>query len=424
MKDLEHMKGIAKAGNKQLSIPVFSLVIGKEGTKKETAVDPPWLEFVPTKELIKWRRHLHQHPELSFKEVNTSKYVADVLGSFAGIEVSRPTKTSVLGILKGAKPGRSVAYRADMDELPIEEATGLDFSSEVEETSHACGHDAHTAMLLATAATLSKIKYKIQGTVYFIFQHAEEIPPGGAIEIVRSKVLSGVDAIFGMHVIPDLPVGHIGILPNQQASTASDVMELKIIGKGTHGAMPHLGIDPVVIGAEIVTTLQSIVSRNVPPGELTVISVGKFQAGDLANVIPHTAELAVSIRTTTEKTRKFVKQRLKAMVKHITKAHGADYELDYIEGYPSVINSPELNTLAQKSAIKVLGGDKVFQAPMMMASEDFANYHGVAPICFSILGVGQGPANHHPGFNIDESALKNGVIAQVQTILDFLNKDL
>src|SRR5699024_452051 len=135
---------------------------------------------------------------------------------------------------------------------------------EVEETSHACGHDAHTAMLLATDDTLSKIKDKIQGTVYVIFQHGEEIPPGGAIEIVRSKVLSGVDAIFGMHVIPDLPVGHIGILPNQQASTASDVMELKIIGKGTHGAMPHLGIDPVVIGAEIVTTLQSIVSRNVP----------------------------------------------------------------------------------------------------------------------------------------------------------------
>lgn len=425
-----NIKSIAQLGNRvecnlhKSSILILSMIIGQQQSLKAQTKNPSWLEYVPSKEIIQWRHYIHQHPELSFEEVNTSQYVADLLESFGNIDVSSPTKTSVLGVLKGAKKGRSVAYRADMDALPIEEATGLSFSSEVEKTSHACGHDAHTAMLLGTAATLSKMQAEIHGTVYFIFQHAEEIPPGGSIEIVQSEALAGVDAIFGMHVIPDFPVGHIGLLPNDEASTASDVMELKIIGKGSHGAMPHLGIDPVVIGAEIVTALQTIVSRNVTPGELTVISVGKFQSGDVANVIPNVAELAATIRTTSPETRVMVEKRIKTIVKNIVEAHGADYELDYITGYPSVVNSLELNALVEKSATKILGEDKVFHAPMMTASEDFAHYRAIAPICFSILGVGKGPANHNPGFNIDESALENGVRAQVQTILDFLKKGI
>lgn len=188
--------------------------------------------------------------------------------------------------------------------------------------------------------------------------------------------------------------------------------------------MPHLGIDPVVIGAEIVTDLQTIVSRNVTPGELTVISVGKFHSGDVANVIPAAAELSATIKSTSAKTRALVEKRIRTLVKNIVKAHSAIYELDYLTGHPSVMNAPELNTLVKQSAAKVLGDDKVFQAPMMTASEDFARYKAVAPICFSILGVGEGPANHNPGFNIDVSALENGVKTQVQTLLDFLKKDI
>lgn len=403
------------------TIFILIMIIGQQQSVTAQTKDPAWFENIPAEEIIKWRHHIHQHPELSFEEVNTSQYVADILEGFGNIKVTRPTKTSVLGILEGSEKGRTVAFRADMDALPIQEATGLSFTSEVEKVSHACGHDAHTAMLLGTAASLSKMQDQIKGTVYFIFQHAEETPPGGAIEIVESGALQGVDAIFGMHVIPDFPVGHIGLLPDHAASTASDVMELKIIGKGSHGSMPHLGIDPVVIGAEIVTALQTIVSRNVTPGELTVISVGKFQSGDVANVIPDVAELSATIRTTSTKTRKLVEQRIKTLVKNIVEAHGAKYELDYLTGYPSVMNSPKLNALVKQSATAILGADKVFQAPMMTASEDFARYKDIAPICFSILGVGPGPANHNPGFNIDESALENGVKAQVKILLDFLN---
>ena len=379
-----------------------------------------WVNTIPVEKVIEWRRHIHQHPELSFQEVNTSQYVADILQSFENIEVIRPTKTSVIGILKGTKPGKTVAFRADMDALLVKEETGLPYASVVENVSHACGHDAHTAMLLGTAATLSNMQKELKGTVYFLFQHAEETPPGGAQEIVKSGVLNDVDAFFAMHVLPNFPVGHVGILPNQAASTASDTFELTIYGKGSHGSMPHLGIDPIVIGAEVVSALQTIVSRNVTPGELTVISIGKFQAGNVANVIADKAELAATVRTTTVETRKMVEERIKSIVKNIVEAHGAKYDLNYITSYPAIMNDDKLNAFSRKSVEKILGKDKVFDGPMMTASEDFAYYGSIAPLSFITLGVGDGPANHNPGFNINEEALQNGVKAQVQIILDYL----
>ena len=380
-----------------------------------------WINKVPVRKVIEWRHHIHQHPELSYQEINTSQYVVDLLKSFGNIEVKRPTKTSVIGILKGEQPGKTVAFRADMDALPVKEETGLKFSSVVEGVSHACGHDAHTAMLLGTAATLSQLQDQIHGTVYFIFQHAEETPPGGSNEIIETGVLDGIDAIFGMHVLPNFPVGEVGILPNHAASTASDMFELTIIGKGSHGSMPHLGIDPIVIGAEIVSTLQTIISRNVTPGELGVISIGKFHAGEVANIIPAKAELAATIRTTSAETRKLIEKRVKTIVANIVQAHDAKYELNYISNYPAIMNDPNLNSFVKESAISLLGEKNVFDAPMMTASEDFSYYRKVAPIVFMTLGVGDGPANHNPGFNIDESALINGVKAQVQIILDYLD---
>lgn len=372
------------------------------------------------KDVIEWRHHIHQHPERSFHEVATAHYVDSLLKSFGNIEVSHPTPTSVLGILRGSSSGKTVAFRADMDALPVQEETGLPFASVVPNVSHACGHDAHTAMLLGTAKTLSKKQKEIHGTVYFLFQHAEEEGTGGAQEIIKTGVLKGVDAFFGMHVTPNYPVGHIGILPVGAASTSADGFNLTIEGKGSHGSMPQLGIDPIVTGAEIVTALQTVVSRNVTPGEMAAVTVGKFQSGNAPNVIPDKAELAATVRTINDSTRQLVATRIKDIIKYITQANGATYKLDYVFGYPVIQNDEALREQARKSAIKALGNQQVFDAPRMTASEDFSRYKEVAPVCFMILGVGDGAANHSPKFNLDESALANGVKAEVQIILDYL----
>lgn len=407
--------------NLTLSVLLLTMIFGISLTANAQQ-NPDWLGHVPTSDIIEWRRHIHENPEVSFEEVNTSQYVEDVLKSFGNIEVTRPSETSVLGILRGSGEGKTVAFRADLDALPIQEDTGLPYSSKVDGVSHACGHDAHTAMLLGTAATLSKMGKEINGTVYFIFQHAEETPPGGAVDIIKSGALDEVEAFFGMHVLPNFPVGHIGIITGNPASTASDEFRLTITGKGSHGSMPHLGIDPIVIGAELVGALQTVVSRNVIPGEMTVLSIGKFQAGNAPNVIADQAELAATIRTTSQETREFVEKRIKSIIDNTVEAHGGTYDLDYTLGYPSIVNDTELTEMAMNSASKILGEDKIFEAPAMTASEDFAFYKEISPISFVTLGIGDGPANHNPGFNLDEDALENGVKTQVQIILDYLHE--
>lgn len=373
--------------------------------------------------VIEWRRHIHRHPELSFQETQTTAYVDSILKSMGNIEVSHPTATSVLGILKGAYPGKNVAFRADMDALPVQEETGLPYASVVPGVSHACGHDTHTAILLGTASVLSKMQKQLHGNVYFIFQPGEEKAPGGAQGIIKSGALKGIDAIFGLHIIAGFPAGHIGILPAGAASTASDGFFLTIQGQGTHGSMPQLGIDPIVIGADLVMSLQTIISRNINPDEMAVISVGKFQAGNAPNVIPPQAELAATIRTVTDSTRQYISEQIKNMVEYITKAYGATYNLNYVFSYPAIQNNAALCALAQKAAVQALGAKAVSDVPRLPASEDFSYYKEIAPTCFIVLGGGNGPANHNPGFNPDENALINGVKTEVQIILDYLNRN-
>jgi amidohydrolase len=385
--------------------------------------EPAWVRNIPAEKIIEWRRHIHQNPELSYEELFTSEYVTSVLESFGNIEVIWPTPTSVIGILRGNKPGRRVAFRADMDALPVPEETGLPFASVNEGVSHACGHDVHTAMLLGTAATLSSMQKQINGTVYFIFQHAEEQSPGGALDIIKTGALNDVDAFFGLHIGPGQVPGAVGILPDGPASTASDGFYLIINGKGSHGSMPHLGIDPIVTGAEIVTALQTIVSRNVTPGEMAVISVGKFQSGNAPNVIPDRAMLAGTVRTISEPTRNLLEGRIRTVIDNIALANCATYSLEYTSGYPAMQNDPVLNRLAGASVVKILGSDMVFDAPRMTASEDFARYSEIAPSCYLNLSTGPGVTNHHPAFNPDESALINGVKAEVQIILDYLDQN-
>lgn len=370
--------------------------------------------------VIQWRRHIHRHPELSFEEYRTAAFVDSLLRSMGGIEVSRPTPTSVVGILRGGKPGKTIGLRADMDALPVEEETHLPFASVVDGVSHACGHDAHTAILLGTASVLAPMKDTLPGTVYFIFQPGEEKAPGGAKGIIASGALKGLDAIFGLHLTPNFPVGHIGILPAGAASTASDGFLLTIHGKGSHGSMPQLGIDPIVVGSDLVLSLQTIISRNVDPAEMAVLSVGKFQAGNAPNVIPPTAELGATIRTVSDTTRHLIAERVKAMVEYTAKAYGATYDLNYIFSYPAIQNDAALCELARRAAVQALGAAKVAGVPRMSASEDFSYYREVAPICFLLLGVGDGPANHNPKFNPDEKAFIDGVKTEVRIVLDYL----
>lgn len=381
---------------------------------------PAWTKTVPVERLVEWRRYLHQHPELSHHEQKTADYVAGVLQGLGGIEVRRPSPNSVVGVLRGAKAGRTVAFRADMDALPVPEETGLPFASAVPGVSHACGHDLHTAVLLGTAATLTRMRGALAGTVVFVFQPAEEVSPGGAEELIASGTLAGIEAFFGMHVFTGPPAGRVGIMPAGAASTAADNFTLVIHGKGTHGAMPHLGVDPVVAGAAVVNALQTVVSRNVAPGEMAVVTVGKFQAGTAPNIISDRAELAGTVRTVTDSTRRIAAARVRTIVDDVVKAYGATYTLDYETGPPAIENDPALVALARASAVKALGAGQVFDAPRMSASEDFARYRELAPICFLSLGAGPGPANHSPRFDPDERAMANGVRAQVQILLDYL----
>lgn len=384
-----------------------------------------WIKTIPIQKVIEYRRHIHQYPELSFKEFKTADYVETILKTIENVEIIRPTQTSVLATIKGQYPGKTILLRADMDALPMQEETGLEFTSMIENVAHTCGHDTHTAMLLGSVHVLSTLTDQLHGTVKFIFQHAEELNPGGAIEIVKTGLLDDVDAVLGLHIMTDKEVGTIHLKPEGPTTTAADGFSLKIQGKGSHGSMPHLGVDPIIVGVQIVNQLQTIVSRICPPDELAVITIGEFKAGVAPNVIADTAYLSGNIRTTNEKTREKITETIKKMIHNICDSYHATYELDYQHSYPAVINDKDLSAQIKTSAQKVLGEENVFDAPLMTASEDFAYYQQVAPSTYIQLGGGLAKdgyeyANHNPKFMINEEALEAGIKVEVQSVLDYL----
>ncbi|WP_042350699.1 M20 metallopeptidase family protein [Bacillus massiliigorillae] len=387
-----------------------------------------WVEQIPTEKIIEWRRHLHQNPELSYKEFETSQFIYDTLSTFPNLEIIRPTETSVVAILEGgAGEGKTIALRGDMDALPIMEEADVEFKSTKDGIMHACGHDTHVAMLLGAAKVLSKMKDEIKGKVKFIFQHAEEMVPGGAQEIVDAGVLKDVDEIYGIHIFPTMKAGSLGVVTTGYATTAADGFFLKIQGKGSHASTPELSIDPVVVGSQLVLALQTIVSRNVKPSEMVALSIGEFHSGQAANIIADTARLSCSIRTISEEARDLVEKRVKEIIENVTAAYGATYELDYVRGYSALYNTPELAQKAVASATKVLGEELVYESPMLMGSEDFSAYTKVGPGCFMFLGGGTdedgcGYFNHHPKFKIVEESMFNGTKVEVQVILDLLGK--
>lgn len=375
-------------------------------------------------DVIGWRRHLHQNPELSFQEENTSQYVYDTLQSFGGLELSRPTKTSVVAKLIGSKPGKTLAIRADMDALPILEETPFEFASQNPGVMHACGHDGHTSMLLGTAKILTGLKDHIHGEVRFLFQHAEELFPGGASQMVAAGVMDGVDNVIGIHLIAGMETGKINVRTGP-VNAAPDTFSVKILGSGGHAAYPHTTVDSVAIAAQVITNLQHVVARNVDPLDPLVLSVTRIIGGTADNVIPGTVDFGGTVRSYNPELRHKVPELMERIVGGVTSAHGASYEFNYVRGYDPVDNDENITDIVRQTLQEVFGEERIVQGPPTMGGEDFSAFQKVKPGTFFQVGAGYGPKeswhpHHHPKFAIDEDALPIGVEAFVNLTFKLL----
>jgi amidohydrolase len=364
-------------------------------------------------EVVGWRRHLHRNPEISFQEEKTSQFVYETLESFGNLELSRPTKTSVVARLVGDQPGRTLALRADIDALPIQEENEFDFASQNPGAMHACGHDGHTAMLLGTAKLLSGMRDRIEGEVRFLFQHAEELSPGGAEEMAEAGAMDGVDAVIGAHLWSKLQVGKIGVVYGPMMA-APDTFEITIKGRGGHAAMPHQVIDSIAVGAQVVTNLQHVASREIDPLDNVVVSVSKFTGGTTHNIIPDSVEMVGTVRTLAPEVRGRVPEVMERVVKGVTEAHGASYEFRYHLGYRPVINDEEVTSAIEETVREVFGEDALEIMRPNMGGEDFSALQQWAPGTFFLVGAGNEEKgivhpHHHPRFTIDEDALGYGV---------------
>ncbi|WP_027481811.1 M20 family metallopeptidase [Deinococcus pimensis] len=370
-------------------------------------------------QVVAWRRHLHQHPELSFQEHETSAYVEAQLRAMPGLTVTRPTPLSVLAVLRGgAGEGRTLMLRADMDALPIHEEADVEFASSVPGVMHACGHDGHTAMLLGVAKLLADRAGELTGEVRFVFQHAEELFPGGAQEVVDAGVMEGVDVVVGAHLFSTLPVGKVAVRAGPTMA-APDTFEIVVRGRGGHAAHPDQTVDPVATGAQIVTNLQHLVARVRDPLEPLVVSVTQFHAGTADNVIPETATLGGTVRSFDPELRARVPELMERVVRGVCDAHGATYELRYQMGYRAVHNDPEVTAVMREVVTDVLGADALTEGRPTMGGEDFSAYQTKAPGTFYFVGAGNEALgitapHHHPKFMVDERALDLGVRVMVE----------
>lgn len=346
-------------------------------------------------ELAAARQHLHAHPELSFQEHETAAYVAERLESW-GYEVTRSVGgLGVVGRLRQGS-GRSIAIRADMDALPITEATNLPYASQASGKMHACGHDGHTTMLLGAAEYLARTRH-FNGTVNLIFQPAEEAGKGsGAQAMIADGLFERFpcDAIFGLHNHPGAPTGSF-LMRAGPLMAASDTVTIRIAGRGGHASRPHLTVDPIVAAANIVMTLQTVVSRNVNPIETAVVTVGTIHGGTASNVIPEHAEITLSVRSFSAEIRDTLEQRIRNIAALVAQAHGATVEIDYERGYPVVVNSERETSFATDIAVELVGQDKVSVCPLIPGSEDFSYFLEHKPGCFLRLGNGEDSAILH-----------------------------
>jgi amidohydrolase len=381
--------------------------------------------------LVADRRYLHENPELGCEEFITSAFVTDRLTALGVEEIQTGISvTGVTGLIRGTKPGpgRVVLVRADMDALPILEENDVEYRSKVDGKMHACGHDAHTAILLGLARVLMDRRDQFSGTVKLLFQPSEERGPGGAKVMIEAGVLENphVDAVFALHMAQDLPLGTISIREGAALASA-DGFKVTIQGKGGHGAHPDKTVDPVVVGAHLITALQTVVARNVDPIESAVVTVGALHTGKAGNVIPDTAEMVGTVRTLNTEVQTMIVGRLEELVSGLCAAMGATGTLEYQYGVPPTVNAVEAARLVRRVAGAIVGDDKVVSPPPSMGGEDFSFFLMERPGAMFMVGSNNPEkgliwGHHHPKFDIDEESLAVGLEVMAMTVQTYLDE--
>jgi len=378
--------------------------------------------------LMEIRADFHNHPELSFKEERTSQIVAEALREMGLDEVDTGiAKTGVVGLLRGGAPGKTFALRADMDALPIQEENDVPYKSQNDGVMHACGHDVHTTAVLGAAMILASMRDKLKGNVKFIFQPAEEVA-GGAKIMVEEGVLEKppkVDAIIGAHVWPELDAGTIGVKAGPSMA-AMDKFEIVVTGPGGHGAKPHLTSDPVVAAAQIINALQTIVSRSIDPIRSAVLSVCMIQGGHAFNIIPREVRMVGTVRTLNEDVKTMLIAKVKSILKGISEAMGVEYEFNYLDGSPALVNDPGMIELVEKAGAAIVGSENIHQLEPSMGGEDFTYFVKAVPGAMFNVGSRDEKAGltsqlHRPTFDVNAKTLTTGVAMLCQTALMYLD---
>jgi amidohydrolase len=373
--------------------------------------------------VVSLRRHFRTYPELGGEEYETQKKIIRELEAM-GLSPSHAAGTGVIAEIKGDKPGKTIAIRADIDALPIKDEVEQPYCSQNDGRCHACGHDGHTATLLGIGKVFSKIRSDFSGTIRLLFQPSEERHPGGALAMIADGALQGVDAIIGAHLWQPLEVGTLGLTYGPMMASP-DEFAITIKGFGGHGSMPHQTIDPLYVGAQIVLALKTITGNNINANELAVLSLGMFKAGDIFNVIPDSAILQGTVRTFTQSTREAVFASIARICDGICAASGATHKLEICYGFPPVINDPNVAKIVAQTSETILGKPAVLELSPSMVGEDFSYYQQKVPGCFMFIGVGNKEKgiiypHHHPKFDIDENALSYGMEIMVLSALNLL----
>lgn len=383
------------------------------------------------KKVIEHRRYFHSHPELSMEEFETSKTIASILEDlgYENVRIGTAGKpTGVVADLNSDKPGKCIALRADMDALPIQEETGLPYASENDGVMHACGHDSHIAILLGVAELIMKTKDIFPWKVRLIFQPSEESgTTPGARAMVADGVLDGVDAITGLHVWMNVPSGKIGYRKGPLMASA-DKWEVRLQGKGGHGAVPQMAVDPTLAAGHLITMLQSIVSRETDPLESIVVSVGKMEAGNAFNIIPDSAYLLGTTRTFNPELRNELPDRMKRIAEHVAEATRCRADFNYHNNLPPTVNDAEFTEKGASAAIRIFGEEKVVEIPPTMGAEDFSFYLEKIPGSYFFLGIGDESKgitapHHHPRFQVDEDVLSDGVALIAAVAANYLSEE-
>jgi len=375
-------------------------------------------ELLP--KIIEWRRDFHRYPEVAFQETRTSQVIKKFMESL-DIPVTVCAKTGLRGILKGQSGGRTVALRSDIDALPLKEEGDKEYISKNPEATHPCGHDGHMAILMGVIQALAKRRDSLSGDIVFLFQPSEERIPGGAKTMIEEGALDGVDAIFGLHLWQPLPTGKVGIVKGPMMAQP-DAFTIHVKGKGGHGSMPQQTVDSILVASQIVVNVQSIVSRNVDPLKPAVVSFGTVEGGTIYNIIPEKVTLTGTVRSFDPEIQQLAEQRLKDVVKNTCETFGAQADIEYEQGYPAVVNNPEMVDFVRDVLNQTLGEDRFEPIDPVMGGEDFSYFLQKIPGAFLFFGMGSGMdyPHHHPAFDLDEKALPDAAKLMAALALEYL----